>query len=68
MIPKPWFRYLSGLDEQIAHVVELHPYTSLDELSALAHKVQIQNKLKGKNSIPKRTPRPYGFQKPPYTP
>ena len=27
-------RYLSGLDEQIAHVVELYPYTSLDGLSA----------------------------------
>ena len=26
-------RYLSGLDDQIAHVVELHPYSSLDELS-----------------------------------
>jgi len=35
-------RYLSGLDEQIAHVVELYPYTSLDELSALAHKVEMQ--------------------------
>ena len=41
-------RYLSGLEEQIAHVVELHPYTSLDELSALAHKVEKQKKLKGK--------------------
>ena len=61
-------RYLSGLDEQIANVVELHPYTSLDELSVLAHKVEMQKKLKGKNPIPKPTPRPYGFQKPPYTP
>ena len=61
-------RYLSGLDEQTAHVVELHPYTSLDELSALAHKVEKQKKLKGKNPIFKPTPRPYGFQKPPYTP
>jgi len=61
-------RYLSGLDEQIAHVVELHPYTSLDELSALAHKVDMQKKLKGKNPIPKPTPRPYGFQKHSYTP
>jgi len=29
-------RYLSGLDEHIAHVIELHPYSSLDELSSLA--------------------------------
>ena len=34
-------RYLSGLDEQIANVGELHPYTSLDELSAWAHKVEM---------------------------
>jgi len=61
-------RYFSGLDEQIAHVVELHPYSSLDELNALAHKVEMQKKLKGKNPIPKPTSRPYGFQKPPYTP
>ena len=33
-------RYLSGLDEHIAHVVELHPYTSLDDLSSLAYKVE----------------------------
>lgn len=33
-------RYLSGLDENIAHVIELHPYSSLDELSYLAYKVE----------------------------
>jgi len=33
-------RYLSGLDEQIAHVVELHPYSSLDALSSLVYKVE----------------------------
>ena len=32
-------RYLSGLNEHIAHVVELHTYSSLDELSSLAYKV-----------------------------
>jgi len=35
-------RYLSGLNKEIAHVVEVHPYTSLDELSVLAHKVELQ--------------------------
>jgi len=39
--------YLSGLDEQIFHVVELHSYTFLDELSILAHKVELQKKLNG---------------------
>jgi len=33
-------RYLSGLDEEIVHVVELHPYTSPNDLSSLAYKVQ----------------------------
>ena len=35
-------RYLSGLEEHIAHVVELHTYTSLHELSSLAYKVEQQ--------------------------
>ena len=40
--------YLSGLNEEIAHVVELHPYTSLDELSVLAYKLELQKRVKGK--------------------
>ena len=54
-------RYLSGLNDEIAHVVELHPYSSLDELSVLAHKVELQKRVKGKNMAPKLTPRPYPF-------
>jgi len=46
-------RYLGGLDERMAHVVELHPYTTLDELSSLAHKVELQKKVKGNNKPPK---------------
>jgi len=42
-------RYLGGLDEKIAHLVELHPYTTLDELSSLAYKVELQKRIKGKN-------------------
>ena len=61
-------RYLSGLNDEIAHVVELHPYTSLDELSALAHKVESQKKAKGKSMASKPNPRPYPFQKPSYYP
>ena len=61
-------RYLSGLNDEIAHVVELHPYTSLDELSVLAHKVESQKKAKGKGMASKPSPRPYPFQKPSYYP
>jgi len=58
-------RYLSGLNEEIAHVVELHPYTSLDDLSVLAHKVELQKRVKGKGKgkgmASKPNPRPYPF-------
>jgi len=40
-------RSLRGLDERMAHVVELHPYTTtLDGLSSLAHKVELQKRAK----------------------
>ena len=61
-------RYLSGLNEEIAHVVELHPYTSLDELSCLAHKVELQKRVKGKSMVPRPSPRPFPPQKPSYYP
>ena len=61
-------RYLSGLDESIAHVIELQPYTSLDDLSSLAYKVEQQKKSKGKSPICKPTPRPFPSQKPSYFP
>jgi len=57
---------LSGLDEQIAYVVELHPYASLDERSTLAHEVEPQKKLKGKGTVTMPNPHPYTFQKPSY--
>ena len=50
-------RYLSGLNEHIAHVVELHTCSSLDELSSLAYKVEQQRKIKGKDLTPKPNPR-----------
>lgn len=34
-------RYLAGLDEKIANVVELHPDITLDELTSLASKVEL---------------------------
>ena len=59
-------RFLSGLNKNIAHVVELHPYATLDELSYLAHKVEQQRKTKGKDLTSKPTSRPFPTQKPPY--
>jgi len=44
------------------------PYTSLDELSVLAHKVQLQKRVKGKGMASKPNPWPYPFQKPSYNP
>ena len=61
-------RYLSGLDESIAHVVELHPYSSLDDLSSLAYKVEQQKKSKGKGTLSRPPSRPYSTTKPPYYP
>jgi len=61
-------RYLSGLNEEIAHVVELYSYTSLDELSVLAHKVELQKRIKGKGMVSKPNPRPYPLQNPSYKP
>jgi len=61
-------RYLSGLNDEIAHVVEHHPSTLLDELSALAHKVELQKRVKGKGMASKPYPCPYPFQKPSYNP
>ena len=59
-------RYLSGLNEHIAHVVELHTYSSLDELSSLAHKVEQQRRTKGKDLTSKPSPRPFPSQRPPF--
>lgn len=40
--------FLGGLDPQIANVIELHAYSTLEELVLLAHKVGRQQKAKGK--------------------
>ncbi|XP_022019990.1 uncharacterized protein LOC110920060 [Helianthus annuus] len=41
-------RYLGGLESSISNVVELQPYTTLAELTLLAHKVEGQQKAWGK--------------------
>jgi len=46
-------RYLGGLNESIRNVVELQPYTNLDEVCSLAHKVELQKKAKLKSELPK---------------
>lgn len=47
--PQTLVRFLGGLDTRIARVVELHPYTNLEELVILAHKVEQQQKIKPKS-------------------
>jgi len=44
-------------------VVKLHPDSSLDELSVLAHKVELQKRIKGKGMVSKPSPLPYPLQK-----
>jgi len=39
-------RYFGGLDPKYAHVVELQPYTTFDEVCILAHKVETQLKIR----------------------
>ena len=55
-------RYLNGLDEQIAYVMELHLSALLDEWSTFAHTVRLQKKLKPKGMVGKPNPRPYAYQ------
>jgi len=55
------------LDDQIAHVIELHPYSSLDELSSLSYKVEQQRKPKDERTLSKPYTRSYPFQRPPNT-
>ncbi|GJZ01305.1 gag-pol polyprotein [Tanacetum coccineum] len=46
--PQTLVRYLGGLDTRVANIVELYPYSSLDDLTLLAHKVDNQQRSKGK--------------------
>ncbi|KAD4180284.1 hypothetical protein E3N88_28875 [Mikania micrantha] len=39
--PQTLVRYLGGLEPRVANVVELHTYETLDELTLLAHKVDV---------------------------
>ena len=46
--PQTLIQFLWGLDSRIARVVDLHPYTNLEELINLAHKVEQQQRIKPK--------------------
>ncbi|KAD0267391.1 hypothetical protein E3N88_44532 [Mikania micrantha] len=53
--PQTLVRYLGGLETRIANIIELQPYSTLEELITLAHKVDIQHKLPGRVEITKTT-------------
>ena len=46
--PQTLVRFLGGLESRIAGVVNLHPYTNLEVLIILAHKVERQQKIKAR--------------------
>jgi len=54
-----WF--LGGLNESIRNVVELQAFSTLDEVTILAHKVKSQRKAKLKRETPKPPQRTYSF-------
>nr|GEW58887.1 uncharacterized protein [Tanacetum cinerariifolium] len=49
--PQTLVCYLGGLEPRVANVVELHTYQTLVELTILAHKVDSQQRSKGKQEI-----------------
>jgi len=54
-------RYLRGLNESIRNIVELQAFSTLDEVSILAYKVESQRKAKLKRETPKPPHRTYSF-------
>ncbi|XP_057247453.1 uncharacterized protein LOC130589856 [Beta vulgaris subsp. vulgaris] len=68
--PQTLVRFLGGLDPSIANVVELHSYSTLEELVLLAHKVERQNKnkSKGKWDSSRTFTKPTPYSKPNTTP
>jgi len=55
-------RYLGGLNESIRNIVELQAFSTLDEVSILAHKVESERKAKLERETPKPPQRTYSFQ------
>ena len=56
-------RYLGGLSESIRNVVELQTFSTLDEVTILAHKVETQRKNKFKREAQKPPQRTFAFPK-----
>jgi len=62
---------LGGLDPKYAHVIELQPFTTFDEVCVLAHKVETQMKsrpYKGDFSKPLPKGQPFNKGSPSYPP
>ncbi|GJX91305.1 reverse transcriptase [Tanacetum coccineum] len=62
--PQTLVRYLGGLEPQVANVFELHSYQTLTELTLLAHKVDSQQRSKGKFEPTRQSFRPTTYSKP----
>ncbi|GJZ41736.1 transposon ty3-I gag-pol polyprotein [Tanacetum coccineum] len=66
--PQNLERYLGGLESRVAHVVELHTYQTLVEITLLAHKVDSQQRTKGKQEFTRPKFKSNSYQKPTTTP
>nr|XP_043633544.1 uncharacterized protein LOC122604740 [Erigeron canadensis] len=66
--PQTLVRYLEGLEPRVANVVELHSYQTLSELTLLSHKVDSQQRAKGKFESNPSTFKPTTYSKPTITP
>ncbi|KAJ9551630.1 hypothetical protein OSB04_015675 [Centaurea solstitialis] len=62
--PQTLVRYLGGLEPRVANVVELHSYQTLAELTLLSHKVDSQQRTKGKLDPTRQSFRPTTYSKP----
>ncbi|GJV75635.1 transposon ty3-I gag-pol polyprotein [Tanacetum coccineum] len=62
--PQTLVRYLGGLETRVANVVELHSYQTLSELTLLSHKVDSQQRSKGKFEPSRQPLKPNTYTKP----
>nr|GEY33290.1 hypothetical protein [Tanacetum cinerariifolium] len=62
--PQTLVHYLGGLEPRVANVVELHSYQTLTELTLLSHKMDSQQRSKGKFEHTCQSFRPTTYSKP----
>nr|GEX89744.1 hypothetical protein [Tanacetum cinerariifolium] len=62
--PQTLVRYMGGLEPRVANVVELHSYQTLAELTILSHKVDSQQRSKGKYESNRQSIKPTSYSKP----